>query len=511
MRVEQVEILATVGKDDALTWAGTDIVNWIPTAADAPSKSGMKLETPPGLRLFCSLGAGVTRCGYSAVGKMFVVAGSTLYEVRKDGTSSPRGTIPGAGRVMASHNQRALGHEFCFVNGSAGYVWNTQTSTFSKITDEAYPGSAVIDFADQYLVQVDPFGRYWFHSDLAKATEYNSLDRAQSEGSPDRIVSVVVNNGEVVVFNTNTTEFFYNSGATTGTFKNKKILMDKGCAGPYARIILDNSVLWLGSDGVIYRLDGYRPQAISTGAIEKAIRGKNWSKCFCYTVESPRHKIAYFSFPDGQTFGFDAVTQLWHRRKSAGLERWRLNWTANFDGIWLAGDYASGDVYQLDWDAYDENGEALESEWTTPDIYDANNPFSLNRLELLFDTGGPETSPPLVQESEITLFSDPNSTGVHLNSGEIFNSSLSGASSVVITGIYSPDTVLYEYPPSVFPLPVDLSGFTLSPVSHTLEESGPLWVDTSPTYITPNTYVYATISINGGPDRLALLSNNQVF
>lgn len=510
MRVEQVEILAMVGKDDALTWAGTDIVNWIPTIADVPAKSGLKLETPPGLRLFTTLPAGVTRCGYSAVGKMFVVAGSKLYEIRKDGTSIERGTIPGAGRVFASHNQRALGHEFIFVNGSAGYVWNTQTSTFGRITDTGYPGSAVVDFVDQYLIQVEPFGRYWFHSDVASAKEYSTLDRAQSEGSPDRIVSVAVNNGEVIVFNTGTMEFFYNSGATTGTFKNKKILVDKGIAGPYARIILDNSVLWLGSDGVIYRLDGYRPQAISTSAIEKAIRGKNWAKCFCYTIESPRHKIAYFSFPDGQTFGYDAVSQLWHRRKSSGLERWRINWATNFDGIWLAGDYASGKVYQLDWDAYDEDGVEMESEWITPDVYDGNNRFGVNRLELVFDTGGPETAPPLALESQVTLWGDPNSIGIFLDSGQPCNAALSGATSVVITGIFTPDISLYEYPPSVFPLSVDLSSFTVSPVSIGLEESGPIWVDPSPP-LTPNTHFYALVSINGGPERIALLSNFQEF
>lgn len=511
MRVEQVEILAMAGKDDALTWAGTDVVNWIPTVADVPAKSGMKLETPPGLRLFTTLAAGVTRCGYAAVGKMFAVAGSKLYEIRKDGTSIERGTIPGAGRVFASHNQRALGHEFIFVNGSAGYVWNTQTSTFSRITDTGYPGSAVVDFVDQYLIQVEPFGRYWFHSDVASAKEYSTLDRAQSEGSPDRIVSVAASHGEVVVFNTGTTEFFYNTGATTGTFKNKGIMIDKGIAGPYARVVLDNSILWLGSDGVVYRLDGYAPTPISTSAIEKAIRGKSWAKCFCFTIESPRHKIAYFSFPDGQTFGYDAVTQLWHRRKSFGLERWRANWVTNFDGIWLAGDYATGKVYQLDWEAYDEDGVEMESEWITPDIYDGNNRFGVNRLELVFDTGGPEAEAEEIIDpptESVLLFGDNIQTaadGIAIDPAAPFNAAIAGAATAVITGYYSPFAGDYVYPPVVYPISVDLEPYTFSPTSAPLSFSSGAWRLVSPDFMPPGQSAYVRVSINGGQTILALV------
>lgn len=389
MRLNPVELIGGFNRDSALVWAAQDVVNWIPEIAEGQNRSRIKLANAPGLKPFLNLGAAPGRGLHNCQGKLFVVNGSSLLEVKAAGGVLDRGVIPGVQRVAMQHNQRGTGNQLLIANGSAGYVWNTTTSAFTRITDPGYPGARSVDFVDGYLVQVEPSGRYLFHSELTQATEYNTLDRFESETSPDRIVTARVNQREVVAFNQTTIDFFANTGAATGTFRNKGISIDRGCASRYGVLQLDNSLMWLGNDGIFYRLDGYSARPISTGPVEKAIKDYNWAQAFTFTLESQHHKIGYWTFPDGKTFGYDVITGLWHRRSSYGLDRWRVNGIVEWNGKWIADDYTNGNLYEVDWDTFDECGQLIERDMITPVLHDNGNYLGVLRVDVLFATGGP--------------------------------------------------------------------------------------------------------------------------
>jgi hypothetical protein len=488
MRLTPVDIIGGFNEDDAKTWASLDPVNWIPEIAEGQNRTRIKLVDAPGLRTLVNLGSGPGRGLHKVQGRLFAVSGNALFEVKKDLTFFNRGTIPGVERAGMQHNQRGSGNELLVTNGSAGYVWDTTLGTLVKITDPGYPGGHSPDFLDGYLLQVEPFGRYFFHSDLTFAKQYNTLDRYQSESSPDKIVAGRVNQQEYVSFNETTTEFFYNSGATTGTFKSKRISMDRGCAGRYAVARMDNSLLWLGNDGVFYRLNGYSAQPISTGAVEKAVIGYNWAQCFAMTFESKHHKIVYWTFPDGKTFGYDVITGLWHRRKSFGLERWRVNALVEWNGLWIANDYTNGKLYVIDWDVSYEATDPLECELVTPIMHDDMNPFTVIRLDLLFDTG--TESQELEEESgegviSITLFGrellggEAEETGgiaIDAADGLLFNEEISILPlTVSVVGYYSGGAP-YDYPPPTYPLSADLSSetyFAITPIPLSIGNTSP--------------------------------------
>ena len=511
MRVSPVNIVGGFNDDDAASWARLDPVNWIPEIAEGQNRSQAKLANAPGLNPRVDLGAGPIRGLHNVQGKLFAVSGNTLFEVRTDNTFVSRGTIPGVARVGMAHNQRdktAVGNELIVTNDSSGYVWDTAASTFGRITDPGYPGGHSPVFVDGYLAQVEPFGRFWFHSELTEATQYNTLDQYQSESSPDRIVTLGVNQSEVIVFNETTTEFFYNSGATTGTFKSKRITTDRGCASRHGAVKLDNSQLWLGNDGVFYRLNGYSAQPISTGPVEKAVAGYDWAGCFAFTYESKHHKIAYWTFPNGKTFGYDVVTGLWHRRKSFGLERWRVNALVEWNGEWIAGDYASGQLYTLDWAAAFEGDDPLERELTSPIMHDELNPFSVNRLHLLFDvresvampTSGTELTPVVLWGA------NSDASGIAIDADMSFNSEVADSVSVGVVGLYSGGAP-FSYPPAADPVSVDLSGRTLTtitPIALTIGNVGPgisfWWAPAVETTAIPFGAHYVRISYHsGGP------------
>lgn len=389
MRYKPVPVVGGFYSDETRPWSVQDCLNYLPTQAEvAGTRTPATLKTPPGLKPYLSLGALPIRGTFNAVGNFFVVAGTTLYQIAPDGTTTVIGTIPGVGRVVMSNNQLAsAGYQLIVVNGSAGYVYDSSNKTFQKITDAGYPGAINAVFLGGYLVQIEPGRRFAFNSAPADALSYNTIDRFTSEVSPDLLVSMAVSNNELILFSENSTEFFDVTDNPEQPIRTKQITMSRGCAGRYTVVNMDNTVYWLGDDGVFYRLAGYTPQRISTRPIEEAIRGHNWGEAYAFTWESGGYKVAYWTFPDGYTFGFDVSSGLWHRRASYGLNRWRPSTMTTWNGEIYAGDFQAGKLWQLAWDYVLEGDQPFISERTMGPVSDNQNRVLVNRLELIMQVG----------------------------------------------------------------------------------------------------------------------------
>ncbi len=381
--------------DEALPWSAQDVCNWLPTNAEVPGTQtpGM-LKTPPGLKPAARLNdpGTIVRGTYNAEGKFFAVIDDKLYQLSNNFILIPLGTVPGTGRVRFAHNQILNGNEVVVVNGNSGYVYNTVTLEFERITDEGYPGGIDALFLDGYIVQIEPQRRYAFNSEVRQATEYNTLDRMVPEAAPDLIQGMAVFNGELVLFGERTTEFFQNTGATEQPFRSKGISFDIGAAARYGIASMDGTVYWLGHDGMFYRLNSYSPERISNRAIEEMVREYSWTNCFAFSWVDSGHSVMYWTFPSGFTIGFDASIGQWHRRASYGLNRWRVNSMTYWRQAWYAGDCLSGALYKVDWDYMLEDDTPFESERWSQVLHDDMNRVFIPRLELIFSDGQAETT-----------------------------------------------------------------------------------------------------------------------
>jgi hypothetical protein len=412
MRKTPISIIGGFYKDPNLHWSRQDTLNWIPVAAEqAGTLTQWQLRDAPGVKPFVRMtrtvevptdppttaviDVGAIRGMRNVEGKLFVVAAQTLYQITSTGVAIPFGSIPGVGRVSMSHNQRGLGNELLVVNGSAGYVFNTQTNVLAKITDTGYPGAFVADYVDQYLAQVEPQGRYWFHSDLANAFEYNTLDRYEAEGDPDRIVSLIVSHREVLIFGRDTIEPYVNTGGQTGTFERaSNTVVEVGCSARFTPRKLDNSVFWLDDKRLVRRLDGYTPIRVSTDAIDAAFSEcseAEVSQAYALTWETRGHKVYYITVPGRFTFGYDILTRQWHRRSTWNLPHWDVVDAAFWNGKWIVGSGRSGRLYELDQDYKLDACDPLVRRRVTGKLWDSENDITLNNVELKFDTGGPDS------------------------------------------------------------------------------------------------------------------------
>lgn len=378
--------------DDSKEWSAQDTVNYIVVNAERQgTRSPTKLRGVPGMVLFADLGTDAPiRGAHNCEGLLLVVSGRSLFKVAPSGASTLIGTIPGASRVSMAHNQYQGGYQVAIANGTGGYVYNTLDDSLVQITDEGFPGAISFDYVDSYITGIEPGKRFAFTSQLADATDYNTLDRQEAEGSPDLLVGQLVTHREWWLFSKRSIEPYVNTGANTGTFQRASgVFIERGAASTHCMVALDNAPFWVGDDGIVYRANGYTPQRISTVAIEHALAQCDLSRCFAFTFEDQGHKVYYLTCPDGQTWGYDVQTQEWHRRQSYGLNRWRVSTLTKWNDQWIAGDYANGKLYMLDWNTQAEGDQVLERRRITGVMSDTENALIVNSIRLVVDTGAP--------------------------------------------------------------------------------------------------------------------------
>lgn len=403
MRQVPLDIVAGSYSDETRPFSSQDTVNYLPVFAEqGGTRTPTMLKTPPGLRPFVQVldtsediarPIGPVRRTHNCEGKLFAVMGQTLYQVTPSGVAIPQGTIPGIGRCSMAHNQLATGNQLVTVNDTSGYCFNTQTQVFERITDEGFPGAIKVIFMDGYIIGIEPRRRFAFNSEVADALAYNTLDRFTSEYLPDLLVSLESVQNQLVLFSEGSMEFFENTGATEQPFRSKRISQKRGCAGTFTTAVIDQTVYWLGDDGIFYRLEGYAPKRISTRPIEQAIRGLDWKNAFAETWTDAGHLVVYWTFPDGLTWGYDISSGQWHRRQSYGFNRWRPNTLTYINSEWVAGDFQNGRLWKLDWDYVLEGDDEIISERVTQTLADNQNRMLVSRLELIVDAGQPLTEP----------------------------------------------------------------------------------------------------------------------
>jgi hypothetical protein len=105
------------------------------------------------------------------------------------------------------------------------------------------------------------------------------------------------------------------------------------------------------------------------------------------------HKVYYLTVPGKFTLGYDLLSGLFHRRSSPGMNTWRINSLAYWNGMWVGGDMHTGKLYSLDWDYCYDGADELVRERVTGALSENQARILVSEIELLFSTGGPAPEP----------------------------------------------------------------------------------------------------------------------
>jgi hypothetical protein len=273
------------------------------------------------------------------------------------------GLVSGTGPVSMADN----GTQIFIAANPDGYIYNSVTDTFQQITDEDFPGAVTVGYLDGYFVFNEPNSQRVWVTALLDGLSIDPLDFASAEGSPDGLVSLIIDHREAWLFGTNSVEVWYNSGDPDFPLTRIQGAFNEiGCIAPYSVAKMDNSVFWLGADargqGIVYRANGYQGVRISTHAVEFAIQGyANLVDAVAYTYQQDGHSFYVLNFTDADTtWVFDAATGAWHERagfKNGDFKRHRGNNHARFNGSPIVGDYQTGKLYAFDLDTYADAGD----------------------------------------------------------------------------------------------------------------------------------------------------------
>lgn len=114
---------------------------------------------------------------------------------------------------------------------------------------------------------------------------------------------------------------------------------------------------------MVYRAAGYIGQRVSTHAVEWQIQQYgDLSETTAYTYQQDGHSFYVLNFPAANTsWVFDAATGAWHERAyfvDGAYQRHRANNQCSFGGTTIVGDYENGNIYALDPNTFDDNGQA---------------------------------------------------------------------------------------------------------------------------------------------------------
>lgn len=298
-------------------------------------------------------------------GELFAVVSSVLYRVLTDWSFVELGRLDSVtGPVHMRDNSLTL----VLVDGtSKGYQVDLSTHEFGPITGEAFYGSNRVALIDDFMLFNQP-GTRQFYASGALAETFDPLDIAAKNGSSDKTVAVEVANRTIWVFGEETTEVWYNTGASDFAFaRYPGTFIEYGCAAPASIAAMDTSVYWLGGGeigrGLVFRSDQMSALMISTPALTEELRSyPRLDDAIGYTHQADGHLFYVLTFPTAdKTWCYDLSTKQWHERlwmDDAGkLHRHRGSCFALWRGRQLVGDWENGNLYEMSLDAFDDDGQ----------------------------------------------------------------------------------------------------------------------------------------------------------
>jgi hypothetical protein len=329
----------------------------------------------------------------------FIEVGATLY-LALDGrlasaalagttwTVTDLGALPGTGPVTFARNNKSPTPDIVCVADDTAYVISpTAPPAAYPDTDVGSPNS--VTAIDGYFVFT--YGDARACSTGLNTTSIDTLDTAFAEAKPDGLQRGVTFRGELFLMGFGTIEVWQNTGNPVGFPFSRVTVIPRGLAGPGAVAGFEdgwtNTLLFVGDDNVVYRLDGYVPVRISTHAVDRAIEAlSDKSALEAFVFMTAGHAFWVLRSP-AWCWVYDLTMQTWHERRSHGSQTFRGSQSVRAFERWLVGDQTSGQVFEIGETAQREGSDPLVARVESLVTGDFPNRATVNRLDIDIVTG----------------------------------------------------------------------------------------------------------------------------
>lgn len=292
-------------------------MNWYPELIEVPKAEFQVVLYPtPGLTSFGTMTQSPCRGMFEEQDRVWTIGGTRLFEFTSaGGAGTDRGAVVVDSNPATFCSSGDYGGQVFITTGTRGYILTLSTNVLTQPVNAVTMGG----YVDGYFVALDAVTSTLRISALADGATWTQT--AQRTAGADRWVALFVNHREIWLFGPKTSEVWYDAGTSPFPFLlYPGSFMEVGCAAGFSVASLDNSVVWLGRDKngrcMVWRASGYRPQRISTHAVEFAMQGYTTvSDAVAFSYQDQGHSFYVLTFPSANaTWVYDAATQLWHER-----------------------------------------------------------------------------------------------------------------------------------------------------------------------------------------------------
>lgn len=349
------------------------LVNAFAEPVKSEGRTGLAIYGMPGRVLFSTIG-GNFRGTLDFAGYHVAVVDDRLYTIESDGTRTDRGEIEGTERCDLDYNGAQL-----FIQGQTkSYAYVPSSALLSEVTDSDFLGASSACSLDGFTITTVPNSDQFQWFDVRDATSVDGLSFATGESNGDINIAARVANKDLHLFGEKTVEFFYDSGNPDSQFESKSVPpLEIGCLARDAIVLMDTGFNWVGRDGKsggvgVYRMvGGYQAKKISTPAVDRFLEEypeDSRTSIHALGFQFHAHQFYVLHLPGVVSLYYDQATDTWGYMKSGTyplgddpLGGWDAIGFAVNNGKRIVG-ASDGNLYQLDGDTYDENGEAMVRE-----------------------------------------------------------------------------------------------------------------------------------------------------
>lgn len=338
----------------------TAVNMYLQTAQEGEKEPG-KMRTAPGFTEWLDIGVtGQVRGAIAASdGNSYVIIAEKVYKITPTKTATLLGSIgTSTGQIRPADN----GYQMAFADGVAGWCYTYATGVFEQISDADFPnGCADIVYTNNYGMAIMPDTEQLYISGITALHGdfliWDALDFTSASVSPDRALALIIDYYAIVLGSDSVEQFYYSGNADFPFDIVRGAPVKEGTIGAHCVAKLDNSIVWLGTCGVVWRLEGGVAIRISNHAVESTISGWGTNE-LCELMawkECGRAMVAITHPTQGIAQVFDASTRLWHERASfsgGSFGKWQASCIWNFAGKVLVGHHTDGKIYSLDGSSY---------------------------------------------------------------------------------------------------------------------------------------------------------------
>jgi hypothetical protein len=350
-----------------------------PLGPDAKSQSA--IYAAEGLDTYLSVSnSGGIKCFMPTEEYLYGVAGADVFAIDVNLAVTILETLPVDGDAYMARNRRDP-------TTQVGLVANDQYRsiegvTIGLVTTNLLAPPTSIDARDGYLLMTMNFGRYQKTAEDDSET-LSLTDFGKAQRAPDTLLRVMATETDIILFGTESMEWHSNQPNALGAFPFVPVAhKNLGLIGRNAAVRLEDTVLFVGNDGTVRIVSGYDSRIISHLPVQRDIgrvTDKNTIVMTAWNSLTTGHKFMSMSC-DLWTWQYDLTTGEWFERKSTGLDRWRVSQVCVWNGVTIAGDYATGELYVINGDLTTDAGDPIQMTVQTAPTEAGPYPLTVNAL-----------------------------------------------------------------------------------------------------------------------------------